>query len=284
MGFGARGMGMGNAMTAVVTGDLVSYYNPAAIPSTEYRNATASMGILTLDRKLNFISYTQPIHPDGGVSLGIINAGVSDIDGRDSDGEQTGPLRTSENEIFLGFGLRFKPGFSLGLNVKLLYYHLYTDVNSTTVSFDLGFLLPINENLVVAATARDLSSKYKWDTSKLFGQRGTTTEDKFPVLYTVGASYVLPDSLGLVAAEVEFSNQKTTVARLGIEVPLIPEITIRAGMDRMDLKEKGNGVRPSFGFSARKTVDGFTPGIHYAYVIEPFASSGLHMVSLSVIF
>ena len=29
MGFGARGIGMGNAMSAVTTGNLVSYYNPA---------------------------------------------------------------------------------------------------------------------------------------------------------------------------------------------------------------------------------------------------------------
>ena len=29
MGFGARGMAMGNAMTAVTSGDVQSYYNPA---------------------------------------------------------------------------------------------------------------------------------------------------------------------------------------------------------------------------------------------------------------
>ena len=29
MGFGARGMGMGNSMGAIIDGNLVSYYNPA---------------------------------------------------------------------------------------------------------------------------------------------------------------------------------------------------------------------------------------------------------------
>ena len=29
IGFGARGIGMGNAMSAVTSGNLVSYYNPA---------------------------------------------------------------------------------------------------------------------------------------------------------------------------------------------------------------------------------------------------------------
>ena len=32
LGFGARGMGMGNAMTAVEDGDLSSFYNPASTP------------------------------------------------------------------------------------------------------------------------------------------------------------------------------------------------------------------------------------------------------------
>ena len=32
MGFGARGIGMGNAMSSVTTGNVVSYYNPAVTP------------------------------------------------------------------------------------------------------------------------------------------------------------------------------------------------------------------------------------------------------------
>jgi len=32
IGFGARGIAMGNAMSAVIEGELVSYYNPAVNP------------------------------------------------------------------------------------------------------------------------------------------------------------------------------------------------------------------------------------------------------------
>ena len=124
MGFGARGIGMGNAMTAVTTGDIVGYYNPALLSWSEYRHASASFGILSLDRHLNFLSYSQPLQPNAGISAGIINAGVSNIDGRDADGEPTGPLKTSENEIFLSFSNRFKSGFSLGITIKFLYHQL----------------------------------------------------------------------------------------------------------------------------------------------------------------
>lgn len=285
LGFGARGMGMGNALTAVTTGDVVSYYNPAVLPQAGYRNLSLSYGILAFDRTLNFLSFAQPVHPNAGISAGIINAGVSNIDGRDSDGEPTGPLRTSENNIFLGFATRFSSGFSIGINLKFLYHHLYTDVSSTTVGIDLGALLPIGESLTLGATVRDINSRYKWDTSQLYGdQNGKTTEDKFPQLYTLGASYRLLDSLGLVALEIERSNQSTLVARLGAEFSLVPEVSVRAGIDRIDLLDKGMGVKPSFGFTARKNFDSWTPAVNYAFVIEPFSSSAMHVISLSLAF
>ena len=283
LGFGARGMGMGNAQTAVTTGDLVSYYNPAAMPFSQYRHVSASYSFLTLDRSLNFLSYSQPLK-QAGISAGIINSGVSEIDGRDSDGEPTGPLKTGENQVFLGFSILFKPGFALGLNVKYYINHLYTDATATKIGLDLGLLVPINESLTLGATVRDLNSEYIWDTSKLYSdQRGRVT-DKFPKLYTIGAAYKLIDSLVLIALDVEASDRKTLVARVGAEVPLLPELTLRAGVDRIDLKEKGNGVRPAFGFTARKSFGAWIPALNYGFILEPFTSSGIHIISLSTVF
>ncbi|MEO8166784.1 MAG: hypothetical protein ABI623_00965 [bacterium] len=284
MGFGARGMGMGNALTAVTGGDAVAYYNPASLPFAQYRNISASFGVLSLDRKLNFLSYAQPLKGGAGISAGIINSGVSNIDGRDGDGEPTGALKTSENQVFLGFGTQMKNGLAIGLSVKYLYHHLYTDVNSSTFGVDFGALLPVSNSLTLGFVARDLISKYSWNTNTVYGQNGTQIDDKFPRLYSIGAAYMLPDSFALAAVDLELSNQSILMLKVGVEIPLIPEITVRAGMDRIDLKEKGNGVRPAFGFTARKSFDDLTPAINYAYVVEPFTSSGMHMISLSVIF
>jgi hypothetical protein len=284
LGFGARGMAMGNAMSAVTAGDIVSYYNPALSPSAASRSAMASFGVLSLDRSLNFVSYTQALRPKAGISLGLINAGVSGIDGRDSDGKQTGALRTSENQAFLGFGVRVSDALQLGIALKLYYYHLYTDVSSTTVGIDVGALYHAGAGVTVALTVRDINSRYKWDTSTLFGQNGQTTEDRFPLLTTAGVAYMLPDSIALVAVEVQHSNRSSTIARAGVEVPLIPEFTVRAGIDRVDVTEQGNGVRPSFGFTARTALGSWMPAVHYALVLEPFSPSPLHMISLAVAF
>jgi hypothetical protein len=284
MGFGARGIGMGNALTAVTDGDMVGYYNPALLPSAEYRHAEATFGVLSLDRTLNFLGYTQSLKPSAGISFGLINSGVSNIDGRDGDGQPTGALRTSEDQVLLGFGIRFKPGFSFGLNAKLHYYHLYTDVTSTTMGVDFGFYYPLNESFAVAATVKDISSKYKWDTSELLGQQGQQSEEMFPVLYTVGSAYRLPDSLGLLAADLEFSSASTVTLRAGLEVPLVRELMVRIGVDRIDLKEKGNGVRPAAGFTLRRSLGDWTPSVSYAFVLEPFAPTATHMISFAVIF
>jgi hypothetical protein len=284
LGFGARGMAMGNAMAAVASGDIVAYYNPALTPSASYRQASASFGILSLDRRLNFVSFTQPLRPKAGISIGLINAGVTQIDGRDSDGRQTGALRTSENQVFLGFAVRPTDNLQVGVALKLYYYQLYTDVSSTTVGIDFGALYRAGSGVTVALTVRDINSRYKWDTSTLFGQNGQTTEDAFPLLITGAVAYVLPDSIALISAEIEGSNRSTLIARAGLEVPLVPEFTVRAGIDRVDIKDSGNGVRPSFGFTARTSIGSWTPAVHYALVLEPFSPSPLHMISLSVAF
>jgi len=62
LGFGARGLGMGNAMSAVIEGNLVSYYNPALAVFQESNSFQTSYSFLSLDRSLNFINFTKQIN------------------------------------------------------------------------------------------------------------------------------------------------------------------------------------------------------------------------------
>jgi hypothetical protein len=284
LGFGARGMGMGNAMSAVSSGDLAGYYNPALLSYASSRYGAASFGFLSLDRTLNFLQYTQPLPPMAGLSVGIINSGVNNIDGRDSDGEPTGPMKTSENQVNFSFAARFKNGFSFGLSFKLYHYQLYTDLVSTTIGLDIGAFYRLTPDIGVSLVVRDINSKYKWDSGPLYGQSGATTQDNFPMLFIAGTSVALPDNWGIVSAEVEYSNVKTIFLRAGVEIPIIPEVVVRGGIDRIDLKDSGMGVRPAMGITVCRDFTGWTPALQYAYVMEPFSPTGMHMISLSVHF
>ena len=281
MGLGARGMGMGNAMTAVTTGDLTGYYNPALAAFQEQHAAGLSYGLLTLDRSLNTLFYTQSLPPSAGFSFGVINSGVKNIDGRDGDGFSTGALSTSENEFLLSFALRPSNKFAVGGSPKIYSYHLYDKINSSTFGLDFGFLWRPNERITVGGSLRDAIAKYKWDTSDLYGQAGNSTTEPIPILRTLGIVYH-GDSY-LISAETELTNESTTLLRAGAEWIPIQELTVRAGIDNWNTKQKEE-ASPTFGLSLHLPVEGLAPTLEYAFASEPYALSAIHTISLNVRF
>jgi hypothetical protein len=276
-------MGMGNAMTAVAGGEVSSYYNPALPAFSEERYAAGSFGILSLDRALNFLSYTMPIHPTGGMSIGLINAGVSDIDGRDADGTHTDTYSTYENQIYLAFSNRVDENVSIGVAIKLYHSKLFEGVTTTTVGFDAGVLFRPANGLTVGAALLDISSKYKWNTKDVNGS-GKETEDKFPMLKRLGVSYAFADPAIVAAIDLEHTSGGSVVLRGGAEYAIVKEFAVRAGADRIDFGDDATGVKPTFGFSARKSLEGWSPALSYAYTHESFAPNGFHLITLSVIF
>ncbi|HTX17984.1 MAG TPA: PorV/PorQ family protein [Bacteroidota bacterium] len=280
LGFGARGMGMGNAMTAVNEGEFSSFYNPAATPFLANRVASLSYGLLSLDRSLNTLSYSQALKPTAGFSFGILNAGVRNIDGRDADGFQTGEYYTSENQFSFSFANKMSRSFSLGIGLKLYYYRLFEKVSSTSLGIDIGALFRLTDELTLGAVVQDLNAKYKWDTSTIYGEQGSSTVEPFPVLRKLGLSYKFADRSSLLSLEVESSNQGTTIIRMGGEAWLADQFAVRAGLDHWDTKIPSQ-ASPTFGFTLQLSTNPFIPTLNYAYVIEPYGLFAMNILSLS---
>lgn len=283
VGFGARGMGMGNAMSAVKDGELTGFYNPAATPFLPDRVIAASYGLLSLERSLNTLSYSQAVHPSAGFSVGILNAGVRKIDGRDADGFQTEEYFTSENQFSFSFADKVSRYVSLGVGLKIYYYRLFEKVSSTNLGVDIGTLVRLTERLTLGIAVQDINSKYKWDTSNLYGDQGNSTTEKFPLLRKIGASYSLSDYGGIISLELENSNSSTNIIRLGGEIDLSDQISLRAGIDHWDVK-RSEQASPTFGFSVKTSIDEFTAALNYAYVVEPYGLFAMHIISLSTRF
>jgi hypothetical protein len=295
LGFGARGMGMGNALSAVKDGVLVSYYNPALSPFQEGNSFQTSYSILSLDRSLNFLSYTRKFEfgkkedSDGnvkprstaGISVGIINAGVSKIDARDDSGNKTGDLSTSENQFFVAVANRFSEKLSIGIAFKFYYYKLYENVTSNGLGFDIGALYLINEAATISFMLSDLNSKYQWDTSKLLGQDGTITKDQFPLLKKIGFAYKFIEQKIIASAELENSNAGTNILRAGAEYNIYENLFLRGGLDKFNLSNFDDPVRPTFGFSYIYIRSSYKLGIDYAFVIEPYSTSGQHIIGIN---
>ena len=280
MGFGARGMTLGNSAGAMTNDDGLSYYNPAVVPFQSERTAYVSTGFLPLDRNLNFLSYTQSVKPSGGFSLAIMSAGVSKLEGRNSDGLQTETYSTSENEFLFSFGTKIRPNFAIGVSAKILYYSLFEGVKSTTVGFDLGMLYELDEEWALGLVVGDINSKYKWDTSTLYGQDGTTTIEHFPLRRRLAICYAPSFFKSRFSGEIEWIGS-TWLSRAGVEIPLHENLALRGGIDQIAFDGSIN-AKPSLGFSIQGPVASWKPVLTYGYIVEPYSPGGLHMLSLTV--
>lgn len=282
MGFGARGISMGNSLTAVINEDVQAYYNPAVLPFENSPTAIATYSILSLDRKLNFLSYSQSLKPSAGLAFSIINSGVNNIDGRDNDGIHTETFSTSENVFSFSFGLKPDNRFALGITVKVLYYSLYQTVKSTTAAVDVGAIYLLSSELVIGAVLQDIDAKYKWDTSNLFGdQMGNSYSDNFPLRKRIGISWMSIKYPVVLSAEYEAIGSDSYL-RGGIEVQPFNRFFIRAGLDQIALNSD-IPAKPSIGMELRSSMT-WSPAFQYAYVFEPYSPSGIHILSLSIRF
>jgi len=296
IGFGARGIGMGNALSSITEGELTSYYNPAITPFQENNSFQAGYSFLTLDRALNYFNYTKRFdfysakdtvaetrkpRTTAGLSIGVINSGVRNIDGRDNNGLPTGELSTSENQFFIGLAARISEKFSIGLATKFYYYSLYEEISSTSLGFDIGALYKLNENFNISLVLVDLMSKYKWDTSPVYQQEGIISEDKFPNLRKLGVSYRNKE-LGLIGAvEFENSNAETNILRAGVEYNIYDQFFIRGGVDQFNMTNTDWPVKPSLGFSFFHPFSNLVVGVDYAFQIEQYSSADRHILSVN---
>lgn len=297
MGFGARGMGMGNAASAVSEGNLVSYYNPALSVFQKGNSAVAGVSFLSLDRRLNFLNFTRRFEfyssrdtlrvkpaSTAGFSVGVINAGVSGIDGRDNQGIKTGELSTSENMFFLSVANRFSDKLALGLSIKFLYFKLYEKMSSSGLGFDIGAIYSFSERAKLSLMLSDLNSKYRWDSSPIYEQQGRITEDKFPTLKKIGFSYHFRNPDIIADIELESSNVESNYMRVGAEYRIIDEFMVRAGMDKWNLKNSETPVRPAAGFTLLHRLGSFMLNIDYAFMSEPYSAHDQHVLGLGVVF
>lgn len=309
MGFGARGVAMGNALVADGSGATSSYYNPALVPFTERQQFEASVALLTFDRELQFLQFATPLKPRAGFAVGLIHAGVSGIDGRDASGYHTTDLTTNEFAAFMTFGLRFSERVTGGINLQLFRSDLLAGVDAVnTIGVDAGWTVQVRERLRLGLVIDDLLARYSWDTSEAFGDGGKTTQDRFPTRLRLGAAYHAPGTRLRVTGEYEAhfataEHRTRQVERFGdlpIEVIMTEDLRLRSGTLRVGgeyhlaealalrggLDRVGNGdfeaVQPTFGFMVEQPVGNLRARAEYAFALEPYALGTLHLLTLRI--
>lgn len=309
LGFGARGMAMGNALVADGSGATSPYYNPALAPFISGQNLEGSVALMSLGRQLQYLQFSAPLRPRAGIAAGFIHGGVAGIDGRDDSGYHTEDYATDEFAFFLAFGTRVSNRVSAGLGLQVFradYFEGLSPANS--IGIDLGLSVQVTDALRLGFAADDLLARYSWDTSGLYGDGGKTTSDYFPLRLRLGAAYTALDGRLQVTAEyesrmsqaelrtravqligdgpIEMTDAETLRLqdnrfRAGAEYGLVDAFTLRAGVDNVGA-DGFSAARPSAGFRLGLPVGELGLSFEYAFVLEPYAVSALHLGTLRV--
>jgi hypothetical protein len=272
IGFGPRGMAMGNAFTSVTNDGIYSYYNPAiaayAPEGNQFDLATSAM---SFDRTFSTANATFKLPPVAGITVSILHAGVSDIDGRSGSGYDTGMLDTNEYQLAAAWGRRIGDSFSIGLGFKYYLSDLHTNLSvAKTAGLDLGLLYTFSDRLRAGFTVQDLLASYSWNSSSVYGDESSNQVDKFPTIVRVGISYDITQKwlASLEGGRLIHENISRNNLRIGSSYLLHERITARAGWQIDELSSLDASNHFSAGFSVHLPFDVLSPSVDYAFVQE----------------
>lgn len=303
IGFAPRGMAMGNAMTAVDQEGSYGYYNPAltAKKSEDIQFDLSSIA-MKFDRQLHMVHAQIQLPPSAAISFSLLNARVGKIDGRSESGFHTETLSTNEFQLISNFGFRFSDDIWAGIGIKYNFTNYHSEVpNSTGIGLDAGIRAKITPKWIIAAAIQDLFASNQFDTTDLYGPATTSIEnDSYPVRIKTGMSYEPFEMLLLsldyevqllsfqrtadsdnltIQPNREVDNDSAHILRLGGRYLLHERITIRGGLQALDL-QYDTKLQPSAGFSLHLPLDKFSPAIDYAFMREPSGISSMHVFSM----
>lgn len=307
LGHSARGMAMSNAMSAVTSEGAFSYYNPAQSALLLGSIQTdLTVGALKYDRVFQSTGVQFQLPPSAGLSLNIIRTGVNDIDARTSSGYPLDRFDASEYQLSGNFGLRLSEKFNAGIGLKfsIANYHPQLD-NPTSFGIDLGFLYQTDRNVNVSIALKDLFANYSWNAQNLYNlNQAQDVVNQFPTRIISGVAYQA--SAFTISTDVEIQvynseierNELVVISgspvytstteevqtsalqfRMGGSWQAHERFTLRGGWQLPDAGQFESWALSS-GFSIHLPFDVFSPSIDYAFVMEPYRISNMHVFSL----
>ncbi len=248
LGTTARSMALGGGLTAEIDPGWAAFHNPAALVFLDKRHLSMFHHFLPLDRDLISITAASALPPTGGIGLGVLRAGVDNIDGRDGSGHQTETLSTAEYAIIFSFANEIMEGVSVGVNVKLLYQSLPMNSKgqSRGTGFDIGLLIRRSSKMEFGLVLQDLSTAFNWNTAELFEDEGRTYQDKFPMWIRAGLVYHLKDFdvIGDYSIISDWEYSSAHRIRAGLEFFANPRVALRGGIDNF-MPSAGAGLNYS---------------------------------------
>lgn len=307
LGYSARGMAMSNAMSAVTSEGAFSYYNPAqSALLTLNRQTDLSVGALHFDRVFQSSGVQLQLPPTAGLSFYILRTGVKDIDGRTQSGYHTELFNTSEYQLSSSFGIRLSEKMNAGIGLKFSMADYHSELkNSVSVGIDFGLLYHAGQHFNMAFSVKDLFANYSWNSQDLYNlDQSRNVVNQFPARVVFGLAYQKQKFTLSSDFEIQVYNSETetqevfisegrptlitntniiktssTQIRLGGSWRVHERFSLRGGWQLPEFTQMESWALSS-GFSIHLPFDIFSPSIDYAFVMESYRISNMHVFSL----
>jgi hypothetical protein len=176
---------------------------------------------MSLNRQFNCFAFLSPIGKLGAFGFNWINFGITDITGRDRNGEMTTNISDSENSFSISFGSSFGSTLFWGGSFKYLTNTL-ADYNAYGYGYDLGFLLKLSNFLFIGSTFQDINSKIKWNTV-------SNTQEIIPQNNRIGLAIRPPNSPITLAFDYEKYLKDNPILHGGLESKFFTNFGIDIG-------------------------------------------------------
>jgi len=256
MGVGSRALAMGGAFTAISDDASSAYWNPAGLANVESKEILTMYGMLSLGRNFNWINFVMPM-ASGGLSVGLINSGVSGIDAYNENDIPAGSFDYMSNTLLVSYGKKMEDKVSVGANLKIISDSL-KDSSRTGFGIDVAVITKPADKVSLGLKLQDLI--------------GTVGSDTIPLSISVGMAYKMyGDSLVLSADANKVSEIDSPKLRVGMEYLINEKMSVQTGVN------DGN-----FSFGASFGISMFN--LAYGYVTDPFKTADRHLLSFGVKF
>lgn len=273
-GVGAQANGMGDAFVAVAEDATSGYWNPAGLGQMGIYlyEVGAQYAFLPNDMSTSFLSYAFQIPDVGGFSLGWINYGIGNIEGRDAAGLVTTSFGSSENAVIVSYGRRIYEllkGLSVGANLKLLHQGI-GDHSAMGHGFDVGLYWKpwLEWDHSLGLNVQNLMQKLYWadsvaDASLVNAKLGLA-------MRFLPSEDVLYYHHLVTAVDLDLSEYGRFKFHAGAEYWFIDSMAARAGFN-------GNGVTAGASYRAENYQ------VDYAFVFDTSElASHQHRISLEL--
>ena len=266
LGVGARAIAMGNAYTAITNEVSAIYWNPAGLGLLEQRQFVGMYSVLPLDRQHSFLAYAHPLMHNLSIAAGWIHFGVSDIDGRDINGNPTGNFNDSENAFLMAAG--YKIGFmSIGVTAKYLH-HTLANSSASGFSFDSGIKINLLKMLSLGFVVQDLAGTMSWESD-------SDIINDLPLTLRGGLAFEFQKFPASIASDIVKTANEDIRVNVGAEYRILKVLGLRAGYNNNELAFGGFAV-------AKTSFLDFQ--FDYAYGNEVFREGGVHRIGVMVSF